>query len=201
MKRQWAAIGLTSVVLSLAPGSAWAQFSGYFSGYYAPVNWTRYVWNNPSYDNTAFVYTGNAPSSLEVDGAVNSTQQNGVPTLPVSVIDYYITLSGSGLQPIAFIYSFSGLAAGGYDAAYLIYNNGSGFQEVANLSTLLDGTQKSYSGSFQAGAGRTFGFRVYSNNDNLPDALIISAVPEPSTLSFLILGAGTLLWNWRRRQS
>jgi hypothetical protein len=201
MKRQRAVFGLMGAAILLVANSALAQFSGFFSGYYAPANWTKTVWNNPLYQNTAFIYTGNAPSSLEIDGAVNSTQQNGVPTLPVSAIDYTITLSGSGLQPVAFIYSFAGLAVGGYDAAYLIYNNGSGLVEVANLSTLLNGSQQSYFNNTSFQGGRTFGFRVYSNNDNLPDTLVISAVPEPSTLTFLTLGAGALLWNWRRRQS
>ena len=175
-------------------------FTGYFSGYYAPANWTSARYNHAPFDSTAFVYTGNAPASLEIDGAVDAQQQVSAPQPPVSIIDYFIVLDGTGLQPVAFNYSFTG-AADGFDAAALIYDNGSGFQVVTSLSTLLNGTQQSYLNNTSFQGGQRFGFRVYSNNDNLADALVISAVPEPSTLTFLSLGVGALLWNVRRRQS
>jgi hypothetical protein len=197
MKRIKTRVGAIAVVLLLFGGSAFAQFSGYFSGYYAPANWASPVYGNPLYQSTAFLYTGGAPSSLEIDGAVNSLGQIGFPNLPVSTIDYTITLPGSGLQQVTFNYSFSGLAAGGYDSAALIYDG----SVVTSLSTLLNGTQETYFNNTLFQGGHTFGFRVNSNNDSLADALVISAVPEPSALTLLGLGAGALWLNWRRRRS
>ena len=197
MKKYQAGFSLVAVALLLATNSAVAQFSGYFNGYYAPANWTRFVSNNPLYQDSGFIYTVNAPDSLEIDGAVSALQQSNIAQPPVSIIDYSILLSGSGLQPIAFGYLFYGLADG-YDSAELIYYNGSGAQVTASLSAVI-GVQQTYSG--QAMGGSTFDFRVYSNNDNLADRLIISAVPEPSTLTILGLGVSALLWKPRRRLS
>jgi len=188
---------LIAVAFLLGSTGAFAQFSGYFSGYYAPVNWTAFVSGNPLYQDTAFVNTGNAPQSVEIVGAVDGQQQASAPRLPTSVIDYTIVLNGSGLQPVAFVYLFTGLPDG-YDKAQLIYNNGSGVQVIANLSALI-GVQQTYVDQLQG--GRTFGFRVYSNNDSLPDTLVISAIPEPSTVTFLGLGVGALWWKLRRRLS
>ena len=160
---------------------AFADFSGYFGGYYAPNNWATALSGNALYQNTATVVKGNAPLSLEIDGAVDATQQVTGPQLPTSIIDYTIVLNGTGLQPVAFAYLFNG-AADAYDQAQLIYNNGSGIQVIATLSALI-GVEQRYSGALQGGG--TFGFRVYSNNDNLADTLVICAVPEPSTLTLL----------------
>jgi len=187
--------------LLLVGGSAFGQFSGYFSGYYAPENWTRYVYSNPAYQDTAYVNTGNTPNALDIVGAVNSQAQASGPQLPVSIIEYTIVLSGTGLQPVAFNYAFFGLPDGGYDSAALIYEKGNGLKVVTSLSTLLDGTQQSYFNNTTFQGGHVFGFRLYSNNDNMPDVLRIAPVPEPSTLSFLSLGLGTLWWRLRRRQS
>ena len=203
MKQTKTSAGAIALALFIAAVSAFAvppeTFTGSFSGYYAPVKWTSARYNHAAYDYTAFVYTGNAPASLEIDGAVDSQQQVSASQPPVSIIDYFIVLDGTGLQPVAFNYSFTG-AADGYDAAALIYDNGSGFQVVTSLSTLLNGTQQSYFNNTSFQGGQRFGFRVYSNNDNLPDALVISVVPEPSTLTFLGLGVGALFWKLRRRQ-
>ena len=193
-------LGALGVAL-LAGASAFAvppaNFSGYFSGYYAPANWTSQVYGNPSFQNTAFVYTGGVPESLEIDGAVNSLGQIGTPNLPISTIDYTIVLSGTGLQQVTFNYSFSGLAIGGYDSASLLYDGA----VVASLSTLLNSTQQTYFNNTTFQGGHTFGFRVNSNNDSLADTLIISAVPEPSAIALLGLGGSALLWRLRRRQS
>ena len=185
----------------LVGGSAFAQFSGYFSGYYAPANWTSSVYNNPAYQGTAYVDTGTTPNCLTIVGAVDSQQQSSGPQLPVSIIDYTIVLSGTGLQPVAFNYAFFGLSTGGYDSAALLYDSGSGLQVVASLSALLNGTQQSYFNNTSFQGGHKFGFRVTSNNDSIPDTLRICYVPEPSALTFLSLGAGALWWRLRRRQS
>jgi hypothetical protein len=188
MKRIDVIATLTAASFLLAGSTAQGQFAGEFSGQYTPEAWSRQVYGNPLYQDTAFVYAGNAPASLEIDGAVDSLQQVQTPQLPVSVIDYTITLGGDSLQPVTFNYSFLG-QPDGYDAAALIYDNGSGLQVVADLSTLLDGTQQTYFNNTSFQGGHTFGFRVYSNNDNLADVLVISAVPEPSALTLLVLGA------------
>jgi hypothetical protein len=197
MKRHRAGSSLVAASLLVAGNSALAQFSGYFSGYYAPANWTSHVYNNPTYQRTAQVVTSYAPGSLVIDGAVDALGQVSSAQLPASIIDYTIVLQGTGLEPVAFHYLFNGLADG-YDAAQLIYNNGSGFQVVANLSSVI-GVEQTYSGQLQGGG--TIGFRVYSNNDNNADVLTLCAVPEPSTLTFLGLGAGALGWKLRRRLS
>jgi hypothetical protein len=178
----------------VAGNSALGQFSGYFSGYYAPANWTTFVTGNPSYQNTASGNASYAPSSLVIEGAVGP---KGTEQLPVSVIDYTIVLNGTGLQPVAFNYLFTG-EAGGNDAAQLIYNNGSGVQVIANLSAAI-GIEQTYIGQLQGGG--TFGFQVDSNNENSADTLTICPVPEPSTLTFLGLGVSALWWNLRRRLS
>ena len=200
MKLAKTCFGAIALAVLLIGSPASAQFSGYFGGYYAPANWSSDVYNNASYQNNAFVYQGGVPNSLQIDGAVNSQQQSGIPTLPVSIIDYTIVLSGTGLQPVAFNYSFTGLADG-YDSAQLIYNNGSGLQVVTSLSTSVNGTVQSYSNDTLFQGGDTIGFRVQSNNDNIADTLTISVIPEPSTFSLLGLGAGAFLWRLRRRQS
>ena len=56
----------------LAGTSAFGQFLGYLSGYYAPAKWTTFVSGNPLHQTTAFVYTGNAPQSVEITRAASS---------------------------------------------------------------------------------------------------------------------------------
>jgi len=116
------------------------------------------------------------------------------PQPPPSIIDFTINLAGTGLQPVAFSYIFTG-AADGYDLAQLIYDSGSGFQVIASLSALI-GSQNAYFGQLQG--GQRFGFRVYSNNDRVADTLVISAIPEPSALTLLGFGLGGLVWRLRR---
>ena len=188
---------MVAAALLVAVNSALAQFSGYFSGYYAPGNWATYVTGNPSYQSTASVNTSYTPGSLEVDGAVDSGRQGSRAHPPSSIINYSIVLEGTGLQPVAFNYIFTG-AADTYDSAQLIYNDGSGVQVIATLSTTI-GVEQTYSGELQGGG--TFGFQVCSDNNNVADTLTVCAVPEPSTLTFLGLGVSALWWKLRRRRS
>jgi hypothetical protein len=51
---------------------AFAQFSGYFSGYYAQAQWTTFVSRNPLYQTTAFVYSGTPPQSVEITRTASS---------------------------------------------------------------------------------------------------------------------------------
>jgi hypothetical protein len=183
----------SAVVLAffLASFSLFAQFGGEFTGYYAPSKWTTVLAGNAQYQNTASAERQQGNKLLLVSGAVSAQP---TPQLPASIIDYTIALAGTGLQPVVFSCLFTG-AADGYDLAQLIYDSGSGFQVIVNFSTLI-GSQQAYIGQLQG--GRPFGFRVYSNNDNVADTLVISVVPEPSVLSLLGLGVGTLLWRLRR---
>ncbi len=188
-KARWGAMVLA---ILLASPPVFAQFGGDFTGYYAPSKWSTVLTNNPQFQNTASVKRDQGSKLLTIAGAV-STQTTPQP--PASIIDFTIVLEGTGLQPVFFGYVFTG-SADGYDAAQLIYDSGSGLQAIASLSALI-GVQQSYSAQLQG--GRTFGFRVYSNNDNVANTLVISAVPEPSTLTFLSLGAGALWLRLRRR--
>jgi hypothetical protein len=191
MKRAKTWRNVVMLAFLLAGGSVFAQFDGFFTGYYAPSKWTTVLANNPQYQSTAFAQRQQGDKQLLISGAV-STQTTA--QAPASIIDYTIVLDGTGLQPIAFGYLFNGVADG-YDKAQLIYDNGSGLQAVAALSTTI-GVQLVYNTLFQA--GRTFGFRVYSNNDNVANTLVIVPIPEPSALTFLGLGLGALFWRLRR---
>jgi len=74
MKAYKSGSGISAAAFLLAGTSAFAQFSGFFSGYYAPANWTTFVSGNPLYQNPAFVYTGNAPHSVEITRAASSAR-------------------------------------------------------------------------------------------------------------------------------
>jgi hypothetical protein len=198
MKPTKAVVALLVAGFLLPASSVFGQFSGYFGGYYAPANWTATVYNNPLYDNTAFVDTSGVPNTLEIDGAVDAQHQVSNPQPPASIIDYTIVLAGSGLQPVAFNYRFTG-TNDGYDSAALLYDPGTGLQVVAVVNT-FDGSLQSYFNNTSFLGGHTFGFRVYSNNDNVADVLQIIAVPEPSSVALLTLGGGALLWRHRRRR-
>jgi len=195
MKPSKAVVALLTAGFLLPAVPAFAQFSGYFAGYYAPTNWASSTYNNPTWAHTAFVYGGLAPNSLEIDGAVDSLQQVQSNQPPVSIIDYTIVLSGSGLQPVAFNYSFTG-ANDGLDGAAVIYGTGGSNAVFATLP-ITGGAVQTFSGTFMG--GETIGFRVYSNNDNVADVLLITPVPEPSPVALAGLGGVALVWNARRR--
>jgi len=190
--------GIAVAAFFLASSSAFAQFSGYFVGYYAPANWNTYMYNNTAYQGSADVDTSYAPGSLVMNGAFSTKSKAKKPQLPVSIVDYNIVLQGTGLEPILFNYLFTG-AADGYDAAEFIYYNATGAQVVQSLSTVI-GVEQTFSA--QAMAGQTIDFRLISNNDHAPDQLTIcQSVPEPSTLALLGLGTAALLWRARQRLS
>ena len=197
MKPTKAIVALLAAGFLLHADRVFAQFSGYFGGYYAPANWTATVYNNTTFDTTAFVDTSGAPNSVEINGAVDAQQQTSNPQLPVSIIDYTITLSGTGIQPVQFDYRFTGVNDGN-DSAALIYDSGSGLVPVAIVNT-FDGSLQSYFNDTSFLGGHTIGFRVYSNNDSTADVLQIIAVPEPSSIALFALGGVALVWRNRRR--
>src|SRR5271155_1479202 len=112
MRPTRAVVALLAAGFLLPASSVFGQFSGDFSGYYAPANWTESTYNNPTYDTTAFVDTSGAPGGIAINGAVDAQEQVSSPQLPVSIIDYSIVLSGSGLVPVEFDYAFTGVNDG-----------------------------------------------------------------------------------------
>ena len=117
---------------------------------------------------------------------------------PPSYMSYTITLAGSGVVPVNFNYLYSQETHASSDAAYLVYDSGTGLQEVANFSTVVN-TEQTFSGSFEA--GHTIGFLIVSDNDAFANFLQVSAVPEPSALALMGLGAAAILWQARRRSA
>jgi len=65
--------------LPVAGTRVFAEFSGYFRGYYAPVQWTAFVRGNPMHQTTAFVASGTARQSVEPSRAAPSASQ-GAPS-------------------------------------------------------------------------------------------------------------------------
>jgi hypothetical protein len=77
---------MIATVVLLAGASGVGRFSGHFSGYYAQAHWTTFLSGNPSYQNTAFNYTGNAPQSVEVTRAALSARGRAINPIPVSSV-------------------------------------------------------------------------------------------------------------------
>lgn len=180
---------VASVVLAVIFGStaaALADFTGSFSGYYAPANWTIAVSGNPTYDNFAGVLTGGAPDNVTLYGAF------GIGTVPSSpsVIDYSIVLQGTGAETVSFSYTFfnPGFAL---DQAQVL-DDGSVVADLTKVNSAI-----AITGIFQG--GDTLDFRVYSVNVNQFDFLEIAPIPEPSTLALLGLGAVACFLPLRRK--
>lgn len=187
MKNRNFAFSLALAVLSLSTVGAFAQFSGVFSGYYAPSDWTIAVSGNPTYDNFAGVITTGAPDNVTIYGAFGF---GTVPSTP-SIIDYSIVLSGSGPVEVSFSYTF--FNPGFVQDKAEVLDNG---VVVANL-TAVNSQYYSNPGTFMG--GQTLDFRVFSANVNQFDFLEIAPIPEPSTLTLAGLGGAALLFKLRRK--
>ncbi|MDB6021380.1 MAG: hypothetical protein JWQ04_1237 [Pedosphaera sp.] len=182
---------MASLILAanlLSTSSALADFTGSFSGIYAPANWTIAVSGNPTYQNSAQVDTSGAPDIVTIYGAL------GVGTVPSapSIIDYSILLPGGSpnAQSISFGYTFFNPL--GSPAAAQVLDNGVVVGSLQNGTSLFQ-----LDGDFQGGGVLTF--RVVSGNVNQADFLQITPVPEPSTLALASLGGAALLLQFRRQ--
>jgi len=182
------------VVIALLPtavahaGSG--DFTGSFSGFYAPANWNTTLSGNPTYQATAVVSTAGAPNQVTITGAVGPFSVN---TTPYSVVDYSTTIQGATLgeaESVSFSYTFfnpSGVSSGAE-----VFDNG---VLVATLPT--SGSVFSAPTGFVAGS--TLEIQVTSGNTTSPDVLNIAPIPEPSTLVLAGLGGVIALWQSRRR--
>src|SRR5580704_2195285 len=94
-------------LLSTLPAFAGSgDFSGSFSGFYAPANWNTVKSGNLAYQSSASVSTAGAPNTVVISGAVGP---NSAPTTPFSVITYSTTIQGGSVgesESISFSYAF-----------------------------------------------------------------------------------------------
>jgi hypothetical protein len=168
------------------------NFTGSFSGFYAPANWVITFSGNPLYQNTAVVSTGGAPNNVTIIGAVGpGTTAN----TPFSVVDYSTTIQGSTLgeaESVSFSYAF--FNPSGVPNAAEVLDNG---VVVGNLSPT--GSQFVMTTGFTAGS--TLEIQVTSANTSFPDVLEIAPIPEPSTIALGTLSGAILLWQSRRKFS
>jgi hypothetical protein len=180
-----------AVTAALLPtGVAFADFTGNFSGFYAPANWTIATGNNPTFEGNAVVDTTGAPAKVIISGASGP----GLPiggNLPVSTVDYEIVLDNTATS-VSFGYTFINPGFAG-DMAQ-IFDNGS------LLTTLGAASSVFISRAGQFHPGDMLDLRVTSVNVSQVDSLQVGAVPEPSTLALAGLG-GAALWLKMRRKS
>jgi hypothetical protein len=181
--------GLAVAAVLLPAGVAFANFTGNFSGFYAPANWTIATGNNPTFDGNAAVDTTGAPIKVVISGANGP----GLPVngnLPVSTVDYEIVLDNTATG-VSFGYTFLNPGFAG-DMAQ-VFDNGS---LVATLSTSVS---QFISTAGQFHSGDMLDLRVTSVNVSQVDSLQVGAVPEPSTLALAGLGGAALLLQMHRK--
>jgi hypothetical protein len=178
-------------LLSTVPAFAGSgDFTGSFSGFYAPANWNTVKSGNPAYQNSASVSTAGAPTTVVISGAIGP---NTTPTTPFSVINYSTTIQGGSVgepESISFSYTFFDPGVVPNDAEVL--DNG---VFVADLPA--SGSQFNMPTGFVA--GDTLEIQVTSGNLTAPDVLTIAPVPEPSSIFLASIGGVILLWQSRRK--
>jgi len=180
-----------SLLSSVAAFAGSGNFTGSFSGFYAPANWVTVKSGNPAYQNSASVSTAGAPTTVVISGAVGP---NTATTTPFSVINYSTTVQGGSVgesESISFSYTFFDPAVIAHDAEVL--DNG---VFVADLPA--SGSQFNMPTGFVA--GDTLEIQVTSGNLTAPDVLTIAPVPEPSTMALAGIGGIILLWQSRRNK-
>jgi len=193
MKIKSLAPSLVLAITLASTGAAFADFTGNFSGFFAPANWTVAVSGNPTFDNTAGVFPNNSAQNVTMIGAVGS---GTAPNLPVSAVDYSIVLPGTATTTvnISFVYTFFNFGFAANQAEVL--RNG---VDVADLSAGGTPTLFGLSGTFKG--GDTLDFHLTSVNNVNADVLEVTPVPEPSTLALAGLGGAALLLQLRRKSA
>ena len=168
------ALGDASAATLASPAHA-VQLQQDFAGVYAPSNWT-FADNG----GDGSVDTAGAPGSITLTG---SNQRPDFDPGPSINTDYTTTAFASG--PVSFDWSYSSADFNFYDSfGYLL--NGS-FTQIAD-----NGSQGSGFSQFNVLAGDTFGFRVFTLDDQFgPGIATISnfSAPVPGPLPLLGVGA------------
>jgi hypothetical protein len=163
-------------VILLSNTAVWAltppDFTGVFSGFYAPSAWTTTISGNTAYSAPPVVESAGAPNAVELIGAVGT---GSVPQQP-SIIDYSIVLPGSAPVSVSFTYAFFSATGPSSFAQAQVLDNG---VTVATLTS--SGSQFRLPNLFNG--GDTLDLRLLSPVVNIPDILEIAPIPEPSTLA------------------
>ncbi len=180
-----------SGVLFFASTTAWAlspptDFTGVFSGFYAPTAWTTTITGNANYVAPPAVVTDGAPNAVQFIGAIGS----GTYAQPATYLDYSIVLPGADPVNITFSYAYFDPVGSG-DLAQILDNG----VVVANLNS--SDSQFGLIGLYSG--GDTFDIRLISDVVNLPNILEIAPIPEPSTYALAALSTAAFLLHLRYR--
>ncbi len=154
-----------------------------FTGPYAFDNWTQMIGGDGSI----------------VDGSPSSVTLIGSDTGSGNAVDVDFTIVSVDTGFVSFSWTWTNSDSSSYDFAQWLQNG---------MVITLTGASPSAGGQalFPIQAGDVIGFRVYSDDDMFGRGTLAitdfatSSIPEPSTLSLMILGAAGLLAARRRRK-
>lgn len=182
---------ILGVVLALSLSglaSADTIFTGDFTGYYAPGNWTLVTGEGDGY-----VDASGAPGRLWIYGSDNGNHEVPVP-LP-AYTDYLITAPGTGLVEVSLLYRSFDTDGPEWDPAGYVVNG----VRTQLSDDAGDVSQGAFRVSFAVNEGDTFGFYVYSL-DGLwgRGAAGVGPIPEPAT--YALMGLGLLLVGFVARR-
>jgi hypothetical protein len=180
---------LVAIFCLAALANAGEVFNGYFTGDFAPANWT--LTNSNGGDGYQVV---NSSSSVSVYGA-NNAEEGGFPNYTT----FSITAPSTGTVNVSWLYNTYDCCGSYYDPAGYEVN---GVYSQLTASNYNEGVSQMGEVSFWVNAGDTFGFYVYSTDSCCGAGEITisptAAIPEPSTVGYLIGGLAAL-WFARRR--
>jgi hypothetical protein len=189
-------IGVLITVFCLAAlASAGEVFNGNFTGDFAPANWTL------SNDNGGDGYqVVNSSTSVSVYGANNGGGGDFIAQeVGSNYTAFTITAPTTGTVDVSWLYNTYDCCGSYWDpAGYTI--NGAYYQ--LTVSNENAGVSQMGDVSFWVNQGDTFGFYVYSVDSCCGAGEITisptAAIPEPSTVGYLLSGLAAL-WFARRR--